>query len=154
MNVVSLFMGLLMMKLQCVFLVFMLLSCGTNSQQRERPDSTSVGHDTNDYVSGSPEIYANETFKEVTVKKIAEHEFKIKGKGKINETAFTWVVEDGHRELKKGYVAPDEGAPAWGKFTFTINVEKEDPNSTLHLILFEASPKGGNRKHELSIPLK
>jgi hypothetical protein len=62
-------------------------------------------------------------------------------------------VEDGHDELKKGFQMTDAGAPAWGNFTFNIEVKKKRPNSTLTLILFESSPKDGSRTHELPIPL-
>ncbi len=45
------------------------------------------------------------------------------------------------------------GAPEWGKFEFTIDVEKTRPNSTLTLILFVASAMDGSRQHELPIVL-
>lgn len=94
-------------------------------------------------------IYSNERFKEVTVKKIGEHKFLVHGKGQIFEAAFNWVAEDGHEELKKGSEMTDAGAPEWGNFSFTIDVPKKRANSTVHLILFEASPKDGSRQHEL-----
>ena len=102
-----------------------------------------------------PEIkmYANERFKEVTVEKTGEHTFLIQGKGQIFEASFSWVVEDGHEELKKGYQMTDAGAPEWGKFSFTIDVEKRRANSTLMLILFESSPKDGSRQYELPVLL-
>jgi hypothetical protein len=101
----------------------------------------------------SPKIYANQRFKEVTVEKIGNHKFLIKGKGQIFEASFSWVVEDGHKEIKKGFEMTDAGAPEWGNFSFTIDVAKEHPNSTLHLILFEASAKDGSRQYELPILL-
>ncbi|MEO6488548.1 MAG: Gmad2 immunoglobulin-like domain-containing protein, partial [Ferruginibacter sp.] len=70
------------------------------------------------------------------------------------EAAFSWVVEDGHEELKKGFHMTDAGAPAWGKFDFTIDVQKKRENSTLTLILFESSAKDGSRQYELPIVLK
>jgi hypothetical protein len=101
----------------------------------------------------SLKIYANQRFKEVTVEKIGNHKFLIKGKGQIFEASFSWVVEDGHKEIKKGFEMTDAGAPEWGNFSFTIDVAKEHPNSTLHLILFEASAKDGSRQYELPILL-
>jgi hypothetical protein len=144
---------IMMTKLHYVILFFVLFSCGKNPEDHRHSDAASASSDSTNHLENAG-MYANETFKDVTVKKTGDHEFKIRGKGQIYETAFNWVVEDGHRELKKGYVAPDEGAPAWGKFVFTIDVEKEDPNTTLHLILFEPSPKNMSRKHKLSIPLE
>ena len=98
-----------------------------------------------------PKIYANERFKEVTVEKIGDHKFHIKGKGQIFEAGFSWVVEDGHEEIKKGFQMTDAGAPEWGNFSFTVDVEKKRPNSTLHLILFESSAKDGSRQYELPV---
>lgn len=97
--------------------------------------------------------YSNERFRKVTVEKVDEHKFNIKGEAQIFEANFNWVVEDGHNELKKGFEMTDAGAPEWGKFDFTIDVEKEDENSTLHLILFEVSAKDGSRQYELPILL-
>ena len=97
--------------------------------------------------------YSNARFKEVTVEKIGEHKFLIKGKGQIFEASFNWVVEDGHEEIKKGFEMTDAGAPEWGNFKFTIDVQKKDPNSTLHLILFESSAKDGSRQYELPVTL-
>ena len=99
------------------------------------------------------EVHANERFKDVTVGKVGEHEFLIKGKGQIFEASFNWVVEDGHEELKQGYATTDAGAPEWGSFAFTVDVKKARPNSTLTLILFEASAMDGSRQHELPIVL-
>ncbi len=47
----------------------------------------------------------------------------------------------------------DMGAPEWGNFSFTVDVEKKRPNSTLTLILFESSAKDGSRQFELPILL-
>ncbi len=101
----------------------------------------------------APKIYANTRFKDVTVKKIGEHQFLIKGKAQVFEANISWVVEDGHNELKKGFVMTDAGAPEWGNFTFSIDVTKKRENSTLTLILFESSAKDGSRQHELPIVL-
>jgi len=45
------------------------------------------------------------------------------------------------------------GAPEWGEFHFTLSVKKENPNTSLTLILFEESAKDGSRVMELPIPL-
>lgn len=98
-------------------------------------------------------VYSNARFKEVHVEKIGDHKFRIHGKGQIFEASFSWVVEDGHEELKKGFQMTDAGAPEWGNFDFTLDVSKNRPNSTLHLILFESSPKDGSRQFELPLYL-
>jgi hypothetical protein len=50
-------------------------------------------------------------------------------------------IEDGHNELKTGFTTTDAGAPEWGNFDFTIDIEKKEESSTLTLILFEESAK-------------
>jgi hypothetical protein len=35
------------------------------------------------------------------------------------------VIEDGHNELKTGFTTTDAGAPEWGNFDFTIDIEKK-----------------------------
>ena len=84
---------------------------------------------------------------------MANDKFLIRGQGQIFEANFSWIVEDGHEELKQGFQMTDAGAPEWGKFEFVINVPKKRENSTLTLILFESSPKDGSRQYELSITL-
>ncbi len=100
-----------------------------------------------------PKTYANKRFKDVTVERIGQDTFVIRGQGQIFEANFNWVVEDGHNELKKGFQMTDAGAPEWGKFEFTITVQKQRVNSTLTLILFESSAKDGSRQYELPITL-
>jgi Immunoglobulin-like domain of bacterial spore germination len=100
-----------------------------------------------------PETFSNTRFKEVTAERKGEHQFLIKGKAQVFEANVSWVVEDGHNELKKGFVTTDAGAPAWGNFSFTIDIAKQRPNSTLTLILFESSAMDGSRQHELPVVL-
>ena len=98
-------------------------------------------------------VYSNDRFKDVTVEKIGEHTFRIKGKGQIFEASFGWIVEDGHDELNNGFATTDAGAPEWGSFSFEVEVEKKRETSTVHLILFETSAEDGSRKYELPILL-
>lgn len=97
--------------------------------------------------------YSNERFKEVTVERIDENKFRVRGKGQIFEANFNWIIEDGHDELKTGYQTTDAGAPEWGNFDFTITVQKKRENSKLTLVLFESSAKDGSRQYELPILL-
>ncbi len=97
--------------------------------------------------------YSNERFKDVTVERVGKLKFIIKGRAQVFEAVFSWVVEDGHEELKSGFDMTDAGAPEFGNFAFVVDVAKKRPNSTLHLILFEVSAKDGSRQFELPIPL-
>ncbi|WP_300570415.1 Gmad2 immunoglobulin-like domain-containing protein [Flavobacterium sp.] len=97
--------------------------------------------------------YSNERFRNVTVEKMSDNKFRVRGEGQIFEASFNWSVEDGHNELKKGYEMTDAGAPEWGKFDFILDSVKDKENSTLTLILFETSAKDGSRQHELPIIL-
>lgn len=97
--------------------------------------------------------YSNERFREVTVEKVGDDKFRVRGQGQIFEASFSWIIEDGHNELKEGFQMTDAGAPEWGKFDFTIDAQKEEANSTLTLILFEVSAKDGSRQYELPIAL-
>lgn len=98
--------------------------------------------------------YANQRFRQVTLEKVADNKFRVQGQAQVFEATFNWVVDDGHNEIKKGYVTTDAGAPEWGRFDFTIDVKKKEENSTLNLILFEESAQDGSRQYELPIPLK
>ena len=100
-----------------------------------------------------PKQYSNERFKEVTVERVDENKFRVRGKGQIFEANFNWIIEDGHDELKTGFQTTDAGAPEWGNFDFTITVQKKRENSKLTLVLFESSAKDGSRQHELPIVL-
>ncbi len=155
-----------------LFLFIIIFSaCNNTDQQKEtskvKTDSLKINADTTlvniameeirteepPPLPPAPKIYSNARFKEVTVKKTGDHQFLVKGKAQVFEANISWVVEDGHNELKKGFQMTDAGAPEWGNFTFSIDVKKKRDNSTLTLILFESSAKDGSRQHELPIVL-
>jgi hypothetical protein len=120
----------------------------------EKPDSGDSKNLAKKKSEGaSPKPYSNERFQNVTVRDLGNNEFLINGQAQVFEASFTWIVEDGHEEILQGHNTTDAGAPAWGNFSFTITALKKRPNSTLHLVLFEASAKDGSRQHQLSIPL-
>ena len=100
-----------------------------------------------------PKSYSNERFRNVTIKRIDNDSFFIRGQGQIFEANFSWIVEDGHEELRNGFQMTDAGAPEWGNFEFGIKIYKTRANSTLTLVLFESSPKDGSRQYELPIIL-
>lgn len=105
-------------------------------------------------ITATNKVYTNDRFKNVTLEKQAPGKFLVKGKARVFEATFSWVVEDGHNEIVSGHEMTDAGAPAWGNFSFMVAVVKSRPNSTLHLILFEASAKDGSRQSELPIILE
>ena len=128
----------------------------TTGIQAEKIENKSVKTDTieiADSIIKNGKNYQNARFKYVTVTKVGENSFEIKGKAQIFEASFGWVVEDGHEELQSGFATTDAGAPEWGNFTFTVTATKKRPGSTLHLILFETSAMDGSRQYELPLPL-
>ena len=148
-------------KIASIFLFFVLISCNPKDQKSETVhiDPHITGDTITESESPVPDttvsakVYSNERFKEVRISRTGEYAFLITGKAQIFEANFGWIVEDGHNELQNGHHMTDAGAPAWGNFSFTIDAPKENPNSTLHLILFESSPKDGSRQFELPILL-
>ena len=154
------------MKVVPIFLIIILTGCSVNEQHgNEASRDTVIAYDTpiieekkieagtEKPDSAKPSPYSNERFKDVTVERRGDSTFVVKGKAQIFEAQFSWVVEDGQEELKQGFSMTDAGAPEWGNFNFTVNVAKNRPNSTLHLILFESSPKDGSRQYELPVLL-
>ena len=152
------------MKVRAFFILLFFASCtgGTNHETQEEIKDT-ISRDTVisepvveklDTIVAAPKTYSNKRFRNVTVEKVGANTYQIKGQGQIFEASFSWVVEDGHNELKKGFETTDAGAPEWGNFNFNIEVKKDRTNSTLTLILFEASAKDGSRQHELPIVLE
>ena len=154
-------------------LAIMTVSCNDHEKQQTSSDTVAVKNTTDTTLvdlklkeirsepppppppppPAAPKKYANARFKDVTVEQTGEHQFLIKGKAQVFEANISWVVEDGHEELKKGFQMTDAGAPAWGNFSFSIDVQKKRLNSTLTLILFESSAKDGSRQYELPVKL-
>jgi hypothetical protein len=134
----------------------------SGNRPKEEPDAPVAVISPSDTLTGNldttlpvaPKQYANVRFKEVTVTKTGTHQYTIRGKGQIFEGQFGWVVEDGHNELLSGFAMTDDGPPAWGNFMFTVEVQKQRPNSTLMLILYETSAKDGSRQYELPMVLE
>ena len=128
--------------------------------QKKSDDTTSSHSDSIQAITTeeAPKVnareYSNERFRQVTLEKLDGNKFRIQGEAQVFEATFNWVVEDGHNELKSGFVTADIGAPEWGNFDFTIDVAKNDVNTTLILILFEISAKDGSHNYELPITLK
>jgi Immunoglobulin-like domain of bacterial spore germination len=149
-----------MLKNICLLLLSFLSACTGNGTRDETQNVDSIDNaiDSSEKLGEPPpsltKKYSNTRFRNVTVTKSAESTYTIQGEGQIFEANFGWVVEDGHNELKQGFQMTDAGAPEWGKFKFTVMVEKQQPNSTLTLILFETSAKDGSRQYELPVVLE
>ena len=146
----------LTMKWMIIFSIILLISCNKGSktipQTKDKfPAKDTVKTGLSNAITAQK--YFNERFREVTVEKINANKFRVKGEGQIFEANFSWVVEDGHHELKSGFEQTDAGAPEWGKFDFSLEVLKSNENSTLTLILFEISAEDGSHTHELPISL-
>jgi hypothetical protein len=139
----------------CLGILF--LSCKTETHKStETSADTAVKQDTSSITKpvrqDSAKEFGNARFRKVTVGKISETQYRVRGEGQIFEASFNWVIEDGHNELKNGQQMTDAGAPEWGKFDFTIDAP-ETMNTSLTLILYETSAKDGSRQYELVIPL-
>jgi len=142
-------------------ILFLFYSCNSTQNRNEHvsPDSSlnqnkqgPLAESKKDSVK--PEnIYSNQRFKEVSITQTGDHTFEINGRAQVFEAAFSWIIEDGHEELQKGFQMTNAGAPEWGEFNFTVTAKKKRYNSTLTLILFEASAKDGSRQYELPIKL-
>ena len=151
------------MKLRLLILLLIVVSCKNNKPKSAsiKADTLTTNKDVNQVTNKTkPEpvkpiskTYFNKRFKDVTVERIGENKFRIRGQGQIFEASFNWIVEDGHDELYKGFQTTEAGAPEWGKFEFTIDAKKKRENSTLILILFESSARDGSRQYELPIVL-
>ena len=137
-------------------LTLLLFAC----TQKKSEDTTSPQSDSIQVITTeeapkiNAKVFSNERFRQVTLEKLDGNKFRIQGQAQVFEATFNWVVEDGHNELKSGFVTADIGAPEWGNFDFTIDVAKNDVNTTLILILFEISAKDGSHNYELPITLK
>jgi len=151
------------MKMTFFIPVIILVACNDNDTNNSpiKNDTLKTTSATSQIIEKDPEavipapkVYSNKRFKDVTVEKVEANKFRIKGQAQIFEANFNWIVEDGHEELKKGFQMTDAGAPEWGKFEFTIDVQKKRENSTLTLILFESSAMDGSRQYELPIVLE
>ena len=135
-------------------LCLLIVSCQSNTKKTEETvdDINSKTSDTIEKII-KVEEFNNKIFKKVTVSKISDTTFAIKGQARVFEATIGWDIEDGHYVLKEGFTTADAGAPSWGNFTFQVSAKKVDKNSTLMLVLFEESAEDGSRQNELPIKL-
>lgn len=136
-----------------IFVLALVVGCRNRTAEPQYNPEDSVVVDDDQHIPDTVDVFSNDRFRNVAVERVGDSTFEISGKAQVFEAAYSWVVEDGHHELKKGHGMTDAGAPAWGNFTFQVTAAKPDSNSVLHLILFESSAKDGSRQNELPIVL-
>ncbi|HUQ65095.1 MAG TPA: Gmad2 immunoglobulin-like domain-containing protein [Flavitalea sp.] len=139
--------------LVAVYALLLVMACHDRSKEpRDTGIDTATVYDDKP-IHDTIELFSGGRFRNVLVTKTGDSTFQVSGEAQVFEAAFSWVIEDGHHELKVGHVMTDAGAPAWGKFSFMVSAPMQQPDITLQLILFEASPKDGSRENELPIVL-
>ena len=147
------------MKTILPFILVVFIACTsrvTTTTETPSGDTVAIDHvdvpEVIDSTTTKP-VFGNARFKDVSVTREDSLTFRISGKAQIFEANFGWVIEDGHDELQTGHQMTDAGAPEWGNFDFKVTAQKNNPNTTLHLILFESSAKDGSRQYELPLRL-
>lgn len=143
------------MKVRYLFLVFLALAAcepTDTTDVQDRRDTTR--EETADTINVTREIPdSNAAFRRISVQRVRDSFFVVRGQARVFEASYSWVVEDGHNEIRAGHGMTSAGAPEWGDFRFSLKMKKPDPNTTLHLVLFESSPKDGSRQHQLPVLL-
>jgi hypothetical protein len=74
------------------------------------------------------------------------------GFARVFEGAFTVEVEDGHYILGRKNVQAEEGAPGWGYFEFTMDLQQASSPHGM-IIVSTTSAKDGSRVEELIVPV-
>ena len=105
--------------MRCTFLlsIIILVACNNNEHIKTttnvdslktipEPETLQVTKETEPEAL-LPKTYSNKRFKDVTVERIGQDTFLVRGQGQIFEANFNWIVEDGHEELKKGFHMTD-----------------------------------------------
>jgi hypothetical protein len=116
-------------------------------------DHVDVAREVEDDYRIAGRTFQNEKFRNVQIEQIDSHMFRISGEARVYEANVRYVIEDGHYELKQGYITAANAAPEWGSFRETITFERRDRNRSVLLILFEESAEDGSRQDELIIRL-
>jgi hypothetical protein len=148
------------MKYFPLILIMLTLACNNakdkdanGTPKTQKLDTTDPIFDPHTHTGDTIDLYQNETFKDVLLKKTGETTYEVTGKARVFEATYNYLVKDGNEVVTDGHGMTDAGAPAFGNFSFTVNVKKKKATEALYLILFEASAKDGSMQHELPIPL-
>ena len=142
-----------------IFLVFTIFACNNKKSTETEIITNTVSTDTIQLEkpiqqSELSKEYENERFRKVTMEKLGNNKFRVKGHAQVYEATINWSVEDGHYVIIDGFTTATIGAPEWGDFDFTFEAKKAEQNSALTLILFEESAKDGSQLYTLPISLE
>ena len=146
-----------------LFLVILMIACNNAAETTVTdtdPATATATIDTSNPVfdphvvkPDTVDVYQNETFKEVQVKKTGETTYDVTGKARVFEAVYHYLVREGNEVMMDGYGMADAGAPEFGNFRFSIDVKKQVTKGAVYLVIFEVSAKDGSRQHELPILL-
>ena len=142
-----------------ILLVFTIFACNNKKSTETKTIINTISADT---IQGEKPIeksevskeYKNERFRKVTLEKLGNNKFHVKGQAQVFEATINWSVEDGHYVIINGFTTATIGAPDWGDFDFTFEAKNAEQNSALTLILFEESAKDGSQLYTLPISLE
>jgi hypothetical protein len=145
----------------CYFLIILFFIACNNGKDKDavdpsgvkKIDSTNPVFDPHSHTGDTIDVYHNETFKDVLVKKTGETTYEVSGKARVFEAVYHYMVRDGNEVVTDGHGMTDAGAPEFGNFSFTVDAKKKVATEALYLVLFEVSAKDGSMQHELPIPL-
>lgn len=76
----------------------------------------------------------------------------VRGLARVFEGTIQYEFEDNHSTLDEGYTTASRGAPEWGEFEITIEIDKSAHRSA-RIKLYEESAKDGSKINELIIPV-
>ena len=142
-----------------IFLVFTIFACNNKKSTDTEIITNTVTADTIQVekpIEQSEVLkeYKNERFRKVTLEKLGNNKFGVKGQAQVFEATINWSVEDGHYVIIDGFTTATIGAPEWGDFDFTFEAKKAEQNSSMTLVLFEESAKDGSQLYTLPISLE
>ena len=142
-----------------IILLLTIFACNKNKSSETEIITNTVSTDTLEIEKPVEEVqlgkeYENERFRKVTMEKLGNNKFRVKGQAQVYEATINWSVEDGHYVIIDGFTTATIGAPEWGDFDFTFEAKKAEQNSALTLILFEESAKDGSQQYTLPISLE
>ena len=117
-----------------IFLVFTIFACNNKKSTDTEIITNTVTADTIQVekpIEQSEVLkeYKNERFRKVTLEKLGNNKFRVKGQAQVFEATINWSVEDGHYVIIDGFTTATIGAPEWGDFDFTFEAKKAEQNS-------------------------
>ena len=87
-------------KVTLCLLLFLLISCNKKSDEDTTSKETIIQNDSlnkatpNEMKEGIVEKLSNERFRNVTIEKLDENSFRVKGQAQVFEGTINWTVED------------------------------------------------------------